>query len=55
MALTFVEMLPGMTNNAIPIQGILYGQNDQFYHALKKYNVDEFHIKNAYKNVTSYW
>jgi len=30
MALTFVEMLPGMTNNAIPIQGILYGQNGQF-------------------------
>jgi len=25
-----------MTNNAIPLQGIFYGQNDQFYHALKK-------------------
>jgi hypothetical protein len=34
MALIFVEILPGITNNAIPIQGVLYGQNDQFYHAL---------------------
>jgi len=47
-------MLPGMTNNVIPIQGILCGQNDQFYHALTKYNLDKFHIRNAYKNVTSY-
>jgi hypothetical protein len=50
-----VEMLPGMTNNAIPLQGILYWQNDQFYHAHTKNNLDEFHIRNAYKNVTSYW
>jgi len=48
------RMLPGMTNNVIPIQGILCGQNDQFYHALTKYNLDKFHIRNAYKNVTSY-
>jgi len=47
-------MRPGMTNNTIPLQGILYGQNDQLYHALTKYNVDEFPITNAYKNVTSY-
>ena len=48
------RMLPGMAHNAIPIQGILYGQNDQFYHALIKYNLDEFHIRNAYKYVTLY-
>ena len=43
------RMLPGMTNNAIPLQVILYGQNDQFYHAVIKNNLDEFHIRNAYK------
>jgi len=43
-----------MTNNAIPIQVILYGQNDQFYHGLTKHNLDGFHIRNAYKNETSY-
>jgi hypothetical protein len=48
------RMLPGMTNNAIALQGILYGQNDQFYHALTKYSLDEFYIRNAYKNATSY-
>jgi len=47
-------MFPGMANIAIPIQGNFYGQNGQFYHALTKYNLDEFHIRNAYKNVTSY-
>jgi len=41
-----------MTNNAIPLQDVLYGQNDECYHALTKHNLDEFHIRNAYKNVT---
>jgi hypothetical protein len=45
---------PGMTNNAITTQGIPYGKNDQFYHALTKYSLDEFHNRNAYKNATSY-
>jgi hypothetical protein len=48
------RILPGMTNNAIPIQGIVCGQNYKFYHALTKYNLIKFHIKNAYKNVTTY-
>jgi hypothetical protein len=40
--------VPGMTNNAIPLQGILGGKNDQFYHSLTKYNLEEFHFSNAY-------
>jgi NADH:ubiquinone oxidoreductase subunit C len=42
-------MHPGMTNNTIPLQGIIYGENDQFYRALTKHDVDEFPIRNAYK------
>jgi hypothetical protein len=54
MVPTVLKMLPGMTNNAIPLQGILNGQNDQFYHALTKYNLREFHSSHAYKNMTLY-
>jgi hypothetical protein len=48
-------MLPGMTNSASPLQGILLGKMINFTMLSQKNNLDEFHIKNAYKNVTSYW
>jgi hypothetical protein len=35
MCPTVLEMLPGMANNAIRLQGILNGQNYLFYLALK--------------------